>query len=166
MLNRHKFFSKIINAIVVVTMALLVLSSCKKSNLENKNLVLYNYKMGYVIKKIPIKNDDFFSIEFMHSVNKSPVIDYYKFNDKNEIYVYKTIYYGFGAGVETELENNETLRYGDDGSMIIENIDKKIDNLVYYLSDLYDHTLRINDKDKMSLWEICGKKIMIKIQIE
>ena len=144
----------------------LLLSSCKKTSLANKNLVLYNYKTGSLIKRIPIKDNDFFSIGFIHSVNKSPVIDYYKFNDENEIFVYKTIYYGFGAGVETELENKKTLRYGNDGSMIIENIDTKIDNLIYYLSDLYDHRLKINDKNEMSLWEICGQRILIKIQIE
>ena len=161
-----KTLFKQINAIVFITMALLLLSSCEKRKLANKNLVLYNYKEGSVISKIPIQNNDFFSIGFIHSVNKSPVIDYFKFDDENNIYVYKTIYYNFGAGVETELENNETLRYGDDGSMIIENIDKKIDDLIYYLSDIYDHTLTINDQKKISLWELYGKKKMVLIKIE
>ena len=96
----------------------------------------------------------------------SPVIDYYKFNEKNEIFVYKTIYYNYGAGVETELENNETLRYGDDGSMIIENINKKIDPLIYYLSNVFDHKLKINDGKEISLWDLCGKNLTIRIEIK
>ena len=147
-------------------MALLFLSSCNKSNLANKKLIIYNNSSNTIIKEFPININDCFSIEFIHSVNKSPVIDYYRFNDKNEIYVYKTIYYNFGAGVETELENDETLRYGDDGSMIIENINKKIEPLTYYLSNVYDHILKINDGEAISLWDLCGKNLIIKIEIK
>ena len=136
------------------------------NKLANKRLIIYNYNSDTEIKEFNIKNNDYFSIEFIHSVNKSPVIDYYKFNDNNEIYVYKTIYYNYGAGVETELENGETLRYGDDGSMIIENINKKIDPLTYYLSSIYDHKLRISGGEEISLWDICGKNLIIKIEIK
>ena len=147
-------------------MALLFLSSCNINKVENKKLILYNYNSGDEIASFPLKNDDYFYIKFTHSVNMSPVIDYYNFNDKNEIFVYKTIYYNYGAGVETELENDETISYGTDGSMIIENINKKIDPLVYYLSDIYDHKLSINDNDEISLWDVCGKNILINIVIK
>ena len=161
-----KIYKKVLNAIVIVTMALLFLSSCNLNKVENKKLILYNYNSGNEIASFPLKNDDYFYIKFTHSVNMSPVIDYYNFNDKNEIFVYKTIYYNYGAGVETELENDETISYGTDGSMIIENINKKIDPLVYYLSDIYDHKLSINDNDEISLWNVCGKNILINIVIK
>lgn len=147
-------------------MALLFLFSCNKYKLANKKFIIYNNNLGTTIKEFPINNDGYFSIGFIHSVNKSPVIDYYRFNEKNEIFVYKTVYYNYGAGVETELENDEKLTYGDDGSMIIENINKKIDPLTYYLSDIYDHKLRINDGEEISLWDICGKNIIIRIEIK
>ena len=161
-----KIYKKVLNAIVIVTMALLFLSSCNLNKVENKKLILYNYNSGNEIASFPLKNDDYFYIKFTHSVNMSPVIDYYNFNDKNEIFVYKTIYYNYGAGVETELENDETISYGTDGSMIIENINMKIDPLVYYLSDIYDHKLSINDNDEISLWDVCGKNILINIVIK
>ena len=50
--------------------------------------------------------------------------------------------------------------------MIIENIDKKIDPLIYYLSNIYDHKLKINDDKEYSLWELCGKNIKIRIDIK
>lgn len=164
-----KLIKNVISAIVIITMALFILVACianNKKDIENKRLIIYNNKLGNVIKEYPIPYDGYFSIKFTHSVNKSPVIDYYKFNEKNEIYVYKTIYYNYGAGVETELENDEILSYGEDGSMIIDNINKKIDNLTYYLSDLYDHTLNINGNKEISLWDICGKNIIINIKIK
>lgn len=147
-------------------MALLFLVSCSSNKVENKKLILYNNELGNEIASFPIRTNDYFYVKFTHSVNMSPVIDYYKFNKDNEIYVYKTVYYNYGAGVETELENNETLSYGPDGSMIIENIDKKIDPLTYYLSDIFDHKLSIAGKDEISLWDICGKNILINIVIK
>ena len=147
-------------------MALLFLVSCNSNKVENKKLILYNNKLGSKIASFPIGVNDYFYVKFTHSVNMSPVIDYYKFNKDNEIYVYKTVYYNFGAGVETELEGNETMTYGDDGSMIIDNIDKKIDTLEYYLSSIYDHKLSINGQEEISLWDICGKNILIKIIIQ
>lgn len=166
MLLLNKIYKTIFNAIVIVTMALLFLSSCTKGIVENKRLILYNVSSGKEIAHFPIKSNGHFYVKFNHSVNMSPVIDYYRFNDKNEIYVYKTIYYNFGAGVETELENNESMSYGEDGSMIIDNINKKIDPLTYYLSNIYDHKLSIDDNEELSLWELCGKNIMIHFNIE
>ncbi len=147
-------------------MALLYLVSYNTSQDNKKHLYIYDNDSNNELAKYPINDNDYFSINFTHSVNMSPVIDYYKFNEKNDIYVYKTIYYNFGAGVETELENNETISYGDDGSMIIENIDKKISPLTYYLSSIYDHKLSINDGDEISLWRVCGKNIIIRIEIK
>ena len=147
-------------------MALLFLISCSSNKVENKKLILYNNDSGAEIASFPIEANDYFYVKFIHSVNMSPVIDYYKFNKDDKIYVYKTIYYNFGAGVETKLEGNETMTYGDDGSMIIENINKEIDPLVYYLSSVYDHKLSINGQEEISLWDKCGKNILIKIIIK
>lgn len=156
---------KIMNAIVISTMAFLFLASCSCfKSVEKHLLIIYNNE-GEKIASYPLNKGDFFSIEFIHSVNKSPVIEYYKFDNNNNIYVYKTAYYNFGAGVPTELTGKEKLSYGADGSIIIDHIDKKIDDLTYYLSSIYDHILRINDGKKISLWEVCGKNKIITIRI-
>ena len=122
-------------------------------------------KLDSIITEKALDKNDFFSVEFIHSVNNSPVIEYYKFDDQNNIYVYKTVYYNFGAGVPTELNGHETLSYSDDGAIIIDNIDKKIDNLTYYLSNIYDHILKINDGESISMWNTFGKNQIIHIEI-
>ncbi len=160
----NSFFTKlpkILIAIVLKAMALFLLFAC---NIENKKLIIYNNE-DKILASYDMKKNDYFSIEFMHSVNMSKVIEYYRFDDRNNIYVYKTVYYNYGAGVETELENDETMRFGEDGSMIIENINKEIPNLTYYLSSIFDHTLRINDGAPISLWDICGKNKIISFKI-
>ena len=138
-------------------MALLFVNNKKKLYLidtsNNKTLGIYQFD-----------NDYKFSIEFIHSVNKSPVIDYYEYKNNN-IYVTKTVYYNFGAGVETELENNEKLSYGENGEMIISDIDKIINPLIYVVGSVYDHILYINN-DKIILNELYGKNKHIKFEIK
>ena len=163
--STYKNILRILNAIVISTMAFLFLVSCDTfKSVANHSLILYNNEEK-ILATYPLETNDYFSIEFIHSVNKSPVVEYYKFDNDNNIYVYKTIYYNFGAGVPTELNENEVMSYGDDGSIIIDHIDKKIDNLTYYLSSIYDHILKINDGKEISLWEVCGKNMIISIKI-
>lgn len=120
-----------------------------------------------VIKTYKIKRDGYFSVKFIHSVNKSPVIDYYNFDEDNNIYVYKTVYYGFGAGVQTELNEGESFTYGENGEMIVSSIDKKIDELTYYVGTISDHELEIDDNKKIiSLRDLCGKNRHIRFLIK
>ena len=132
---------------------------------KNYNLNIIDYKSHKIYTTIKLNKNDTFSISFIHSVNKTPVTDFYKFDDKKNIYIYKTNYMSFGAGMPTELNENENILYNDDGTMTIEHIDKKIDELTYYLSNIYDHTLSINETTKFSLWELCGKNKLIQITI-
>ena len=144
-------------AIVLITMALILTK-------KNK-LILINDKTHKKIASYSFKNNNLFSIEFIHSVNKNKIIEFYKFDNKKNIILYKTIYYSFGAGVETELENDEILTYGDDGSMIISNINKKIDDLVYIVGTVYSHILKINNEE-IVLDKIFGKNTHIKFIIK
>ena len=99
---------------------------------------------------------DSFSVEFIHSVNKSPVTDYFEIREDG-IYGIKTVYYGFGAGVPTELEEGQVLTYGDDGSMIISGFDMKMNNLIYRVGTVSDHILTLEDGTRISLRDLCGR---------
>lgn len=165
MKDKRSIFSKlfvIILAIVIVAMAFLFIFHKEK---PIKHLNIYS-EAGYFIKSYDIEEGGTFSISFTHSVNKSPVTDFYKIDKENNIYLFKTVYYNYGAGVPTELENEENLTYGENGSMIIDGMDKKIDNLTYFLSEQSDHILTIIGKQVVSLWNDCGQNVTIKIRIE
>lgn len=131
---------------------------------NKKNLYLIDTSNNKTLGVYRFDNEYKFSVEFIHSVNKSPVIDYYEYKNNN-IYVTKTIYYNFGAGVETELENNEKLSYGENGEMIISDIDKIINPLIYVVGSVYDHILYINN-DKIILNNLYGKNKHIKFEIK
>ena len=130
---------------------------------RSRTLVLSNAKTGEVYARYPLKIGDTFGISFIHSVNKSPLTDYYEIR-KDGIYVVKTVYYGFGAGVQTQLEGNEELSYGDDGSMIVTGFDRKMNDLIYIVGTVSDHTLIINDTTRISLRDLCGRNAMVRFE--
>ena len=90
----------------------------------------------------------------MHSVNKTPVRDFYEVRG-GDIYVVETHYFSFGAGVQSELNDGETLEYGDDSSMRIKNINRRIPDLIYAVRADADHILEINGVE-ISLSGLCG----------
>lgn len=96
--------------------------------------------------RYPIDEATHFSVGFIHSVNKSPVIDIYEIQD-GEIFIEETIYYGFGAGVETVRNPGETISYLDDGAMLLGNLHRSIPDvgLTYLVGAVSDHTMVLGD---------------------
>lgn len=123
-------------------------------------LIVSNGDTGTEYARYPIAADGQFSVGFIHSVNKSPVTDVYQIKD-GEIYVEKTIYYGFGAGVQTEVEPGQTLTYGGDGSMVVSGFDTKLDPLLYFVGTVSDHTLTVGDQT-ISLRDLCGRNSLVR----
>ena len=127
-------------------------------------LVLRNGDTGAVYARYPVSEGDRFSVGFIHSVNKSPLTDVYEIRD-HKIYVVETVYYGFGAGVQTELEEGQTLRYGEDGAMIVSGFDREMDDLRYSVGTVSDHTLVIHGR-RISLRELCGRNSPVRFSCE
>ncbi|HHU22812.1 MAG TPA: DUF1850 domain-containing protein [Clostridiales bacterium] len=119
------------------------------------SLILRNADGGEIYAKFPVEERERFSITFIHSVNKTPVTDVYEIR-RGDIYVVQTIYYSFGAGVQTEIQEGQTLTYAEDGAMVVSGIDKLISGMIYVVGKIYDHSLEINGC-VYSLTELCGK---------
>ena len=51
--------------------------------------------------------------------------DVYEIRD-HKIYVIRTIYNNFGAGVQTEIEDGQTLTYDENGEMVVSGFDKEM----------------------------------------
>ena len=128
-------------------------------------LILENPEDKTRYAEYEMKIGDTFSIEFIHSVNKSPVTDYFEIQDDG-IYGVKTVYYGFGAGVPTELEEGQTLEYGDDGSMIISGTRVKMKDLIYRVGTVSDHILTLANGRKISLRDLCGRSSRVCFRYE
>ena len=109
-------------------------------------VVLRNGRTNEIIAKYPAEQGDRCSIEFTHSVNKTPVRDEYVITEEGEFHNDCCVYYGFGAGVQTELVEGEKLRY-EDGAMIIEGIEKYYPQLTYGILPTSTHVFRVNEEE-------------------
>lgn len=127
-------------------------------------LVIRDGDTGKELSSYPVRDGDEFSITFIHSVNKSPVTDVYKIRGK-DIFVERTIYYAFGAGVQTEIEEGQSLEYGEDGSMIVSGFNRRMERLSYIVGTVSDHILKVGERT-VSLRELCGKNTAIRFSCE
>ena len=132
---------------------------------ERGTLILEDPKEKTPYAEYEMAVGDGFSITFTHSVNKSPVTDYFVVREDG-IYGVKTVYYGFGAGVPTEPEEGQTLTYGEDGSMILSGLEVKMDNLIYRVGTVSDHILTLEDGSGISLRELCGRSARVGFRFE
>jgi len=145
-------------AAIVVALMIISLNAMSLQKLELKDT-----KTGEIYGSFRLE-DNTFSVTFVHSVNKSPVTDIYEVRD-GSIFMTGTVYYGFGAGVPTELEGEQTLTYGENGEMIISDMDLKIPNLVYVVGTVSDHVLTINNEE-ISLRDLCGQNSSVTFVIK
>lgn len=148
---KKKFVIGATAAILIVAVVAIIISIS-----ASPSLVLKNKDTGKVYMKIPINDGEEFSVTFVHSVNQSPVTDVYEIRH-GQIYLVRTIYYDFGAGVPTELYGNQTFSFGENGEMIISNMDTYIPDLIYIVGTVSDHTLSVNGGEKISLRNTCGR---------
>ena len=126
-------------------------------------LILYDYDTDKL--HITEKADEgmMFSIEFIHSVNQTPVRDTYVI-ENGEIRAHSTLYRSFGAGVQTALEGDQIMTYDDEGNMIITGFDITYDPLIYIVGTVSDHILTL-DGEEISLRDTCGRNAKVVFEI-
>ncbi len=131
--------------------------------LREPKLVLSDQDSGRVFARLSLADGDSFSVTFRHSVNKSDVTEIYQRRGK-EIWLTGCVYYGFGAGVAEELDPSWTLETGENGEMILGNIEMKMNDLSYIVGTVYDHILEING-EKIILNQLCGKNAKVHFSV-
>ena len=146
----------IITAIIAATLAYTLRSG--------DYLVLRNGDTNAEYDRFRVKEGDEFSVTFIHSVNKYPLTDVYEIRD-HKIYVIRTIYNNFGAGVQTEIEAGQTLTYDENGEMVVSGFDKEMPYLSYIVGTVSDHTLTLHGKE-ISLRDLCGRNSKVEFSCE
>ncbi len=153
---------KKVAVVATIIMIIIVVTAIFNIHDQSHYLIIKDGKNSNYITYYELQGDLEFSIAFKHSVNQSMVEDRYRI-EKDKIVVYQTIYYNFGAGVQTQLREGEILRKGEDGAMIIDNINRVIPELGYNISPVYDHILKVNNEN-ISLKEVCKNSRTIVIE--
>jgi len=147
-------------AIMSVIIAVIVILALRSGNY----LVLRNGDTGEEFARYRISEGDEFSVTFIHSVNQYPLTDIYQIKD-GKIYVIRTIYSTFGAGVQTEIEEGQTLEFNENGEMVVSGFDMEMPYLSYIVGTVSDHTLTLNGEE-ISLRETCGRNSKVRFFCE
>ena len=74
------------------------------------------------------------------------------------------MYYDFGAGVAEVLDPSWILETGENGEMILSNIEMKMTDLTYIVGTVYDHILDIGGEE-IILNELCGRNTKVHFSI-
>jgi len=107
---------------------------------------------GRVLGRWPLDERGEFAIEFIHSVNQSPVRETFRVED-GRLWLQGVRFYSFGAGIQSDLgEGQELSRDGD--AMVISGFSASFRELNYIVGS--DHFLFINN-EVISLREIADK---------
>lgn len=146
-----------------VLMLIITAAAVLISGFSADYLVLYNSDTGsrYITEKA--EDGLMFSVEFIHSVNQTPVKDTYII-ENGQIRAYSTTYRSFGAGVQTALQEGQKMTYDENGNMVITGFDITYDPLRYIVGTVSDHILTFDGKE-ISLRNMCGRNAMVVFEI-
>ena len=89
-MNGIRKLATVAAAVMIFITAAAFLTGCSSGEME---LVLSDSQSGQVYATYPVENGDTFAVEFVHSVNKSPVRDVFEIRE-GEIWNTQCIYYG------------------------------------------------------------------------
>jgi hypothetical protein len=129
---------------------------------KSRTLEIRDSASGKVYGRWPLEAAEF-SIEFIHSVNQSPVRETFR-TEGGMIRPHALRFYSFGAGMPSDLEEGQTMaRDGD--AMVISGFSAAYRELNYIVGTVSDHLLFING-ETVSLRDLCGKNAGITIRLK
>jgi len=152
---------KFIAAALVIAGAALF-ASCLNVE-KGRVLEVLNQESGKVYGKWLLGESGEFSIEFIHSVHQSPVLETFKIED-GKIRPLTVRFHAFGAGMPSTLEEGETM-VQDGDAVIVAGFNASYSALNYIVGTVSDHILLINNQN-ISLRDLCGRNAHISIQVK
>jgi hypothetical protein len=129
-----------------------------------QKLIITDAESGALYGRWPVADGTEFAIEFVHSVNQSPVRDIFQVRGRR-IFPVATVFSSFGAGMQTDLGEGEELIREEDGTMRIVGFTRSFKSLAYIVGTVSDHILYIHD-ERISLRDQCGKNAHITVRVQ
>ena len=126
--------------IAVIAAALLILSQR-----SGWYLVVTDARTGQEAARYPLEAGDQFAVGFIHSVNLRPLVDVYQISDDHQMYAEETIYNQFGAGVQTQVNEGETMTIGSDNAIVVGSIHQLFEEFTCSVGVVSDRTLMLGD---------------------
>ena len=152
-----------IAAVIVLAITAVLLFKSFLEDSGEKRIVLCYSDTDEIIASFEVGEGTEFSVEFIHSVNQSPVKDVFRVTD-GKIVADRTIYSAFGAGVQTEIEEGQTLEFDNDGNMVVSGFDTVFPRVDYLVGTVSDHILEIQG-ESISLRDMCGRNAHVYFEL-
>ena len=123
-----------------LTLAVFIVT-CSPNTSKAGVLEIRDTDTGKVLGKWQLNEHEEFAIEFIHSVNKSPVRETFRI-ENGTIQLVSARFYSYGAGIQSDLSEDQILKYEGD-VMIISGYNTSFDKLNIIVSD---HILFLNNR--------------------
>jgi len=108
-----------------------------------KALTIKDEEKNKLLHCVAVDRGDYFSIWYLHSVNKSPVEDFFYIGPGNCIILSKSVFYSFGAGVPSASSDGGEFRVYED-RIEVTGINRRIDDFFLFIGVTADHRFRMN----------------------
>jgi hypothetical protein len=99
-----------------------------------------------------------FALGFIHSVELSPVWDYFRVDDSHRIILYETSIRSFNTGLPSTLTGEERLHRERDGYRI-SGVNRVLPSIDLWVHERTDNSLKIND-DSLKLYSLAGNTLL------
>jgi hypothetical protein len=148
--------------------AALLIAGCGAARKDNTLLRIRDAASGSVYARWPIQDGDTFTIEFVHSVHKTPVRETFAAAG-GEIRPIASRFSSSGAGMDPDATTGR--RVTRDGEFfVITGFTESYGELRYIVGTVYDHVFSMYNRKKktyetISLRDLCGKNAHITITV-
>jgi len=106
-----------------------------------------------------IRPGDTFSTGYIHSVELSPVKEYFTIDDNFRIVLYKTTFSSCNTGLPTTLSGDETF-FIDEDHFRITNMHRVVPALDLWVNKKYDNTLTLGNGTVLKLPSLAGDTLL------
>ncbi len=145
---------------VLITILLLVLVFVLL--IQSKTLlIIEEAKTGNIIWQKVVTSGGQFAIEYLHSVERTPVWEYFNVRE-NQIFLIGTLYESYGAGLPFLKRHNYKVT---NDKFEISNINYKLDNIPLRVSDYAKHKF-IYQQEEYKLYDMTQAQNLIIIKVE
>ena len=161
-LRRYGIILSLMLVALVTSGAVFYVVHLKNEPGKSRILEIRDSDTNKVYGRWPLEETGEFAIEFIHSVNQSPVRESFGI-EGGMIRPRAVRFSSFGAGMQSDLEEGMSF-VQDEDIMILSGFKASFRELNYIVGTVSDHLLFING-ETISLRELCGRNAHITIHL-
>lgn len=125
-------------------------------------LTVRDLSTGHVLHRESARPGTAFMVRWIHSVELEPWEEHFVIGGDRAIYLEKTRFKAFGAGVPDSAGTRTVV---EDGYVVFSGIHRKMEDLVYGASPLARHTF-VSGKATLRLYELAAPDAPVAIRVE